>query len=149
MTLIRDYYAEHNATRDLADTIRRQMDDGHYAQARDGIGRLLVELEGHWAGEEGGLFAVMVDRYPEDFADYISPLIEEHRALAAFLRTLDVTDAGQRRAFAEQVLELHEHMLREEDSLFPASVVTFDGDDWTRAIAGWQQAHPGLELIPD
>ncbi|SDB98591.1 Hemerythrin HHE cation binding domain-containing protein [Raineyella antarctica] len=148
-TLIRDYYAEHNGSRDLADRARRQMDEGRYDEAREHVTLLLAELEGHWAGEEGGLFAVMVDRYPDDFADYIRPLVEEHRALATFLRELDVTDAEHRAAFAAQVLELHEHMMREEDSLFPASVVTFDGEDWTRAIDGWQQAHPGRELIAD
>ncbi|WOP18992.1 hemerythrin domain-containing protein [Raineyella sp. LH-20] len=149
MTLIRDYYAEHDSARDLADRARRAMDAGEYAKARDEIARLAVELEGHWQGEEGGLFAVMVDRYPDDFADYIGPLVEEHRALAGFLQALDVTDAAHRRAFADQVAELHEHMLREEDSLFPASVVTFVGEDWTRAIDGWQSAHPDRELIAD
>ena len=147
--LIRDYYAEHNASRDLADAARRDMDVGRYAEARDKVARLLTGLQSHWEGEEGGLFAVMVDRYPDDFADYIRPLVEEHRQLAEFLRTLDVTDAGHRQAFAEQVHELYEHMLREEDSLFPASVVTFDGADWTRAMDGWQQAHPGMEMIAD
>lgn len=149
MTLIRDYYAEHNSSRDLADAARRAMDAGAYDTAREEIARLAAELESHWQGEEGGLFAVMVERYPDDFADYIAPLVAEHRALAEFLRGLDITDAVHRKAFADQVLELHEHMLREEDSLFPASVVTFDGEDWTRAIDGWQSAHPDRELIAD
>lgn len=147
--LIRDFYAEHNASRDLADAARREMDAGDYDKATEHVALMRTELESHWAGEENGLFAVMVDRYPEDFADYIHPLVEEHRALAAFLRDFDVNDPAHRAAFAAQVPELHEHMLREEDSLFPASVVTFDGEDWTRAIDGWQQAHPGRELLPD
>lgn len=148
-TLIRDFYAEHNATRDLADAARRAIDAGDHDTARAQVRRLLADLESHWAGEENGLFAVMVEDYPEDFADYIRPLVEEHRALAAFLRDLDVTDPAHQRAYAAQVRELHEHMLREEDSLFPASVVTFTGEDWTRAIDGWQRAHPGKELLPD
>lgn len=148
-TLIRDFYAEHNATRDLADAARRSIDAGDLETARERIRQLLVDLESHWAGEENGLFAVMVEHYPEDFADYIHPLVEEHRALSAFLRGLDVGDPEHQRAYADQVRELYEHMLREEDSLFPASVVTFTGADWTRAIDGWQQAHPGQQLLTD
>ncbi|AYG79405.1 hypothetical protein DWB77_01519 [Streptomyces hundungensis] len=38
--------------------------------------------------------------------------------------------------------ELHEHIAREEDGLFPASLTALSGDEWDRSMAAWRAAHP-------
>ena len=36
-----------------------------------------------------------------------------------------------------------EHIAKEEDGLFPASLTGLDGDEWDAAMAAWREAHPG------
>jgi hemerythrin-like domain-containing protein len=42
---------------------------------------------------------------------------------------------------------LREHIAKEEDGLFPASLPTLDGEQWDEAMAAWRQAHPGARMI--
>ena len=44
----------------------------------------------HWQGEENGIFFVMAAR-EQQYADYVRPLIAEHRELAQLLASVDVT----------------------------------------------------------
>ena len=64
------------------------------------------------------------------YADYIAPLVAEHRQLAELLSTVDVADAADQERIRVAVLELLEHISREEDGLFPASLTTLTGADW-------------------
>ena len=43
--------------------------------------------------------------------------------------------------------DLHEHIAKEEDGLFPASLTELDGEDWDTAIDAWHRAHPGQPMI--
>ena len=45
--------------------------------------------------------------------------------------------------------QLSEHIGKEEDGLFPASVVTMSGVEWDASVAAWAEAHPGEAMIPD
>ncbi|MET7856158.1 hypothetical protein ABZS81_02775 [Streptomyces sp. NPDC005318] len=40
--------------------------------------------------------------------------------------------------------ELHRHIAKEEDGLFPVSLTALTGDDWNRAMAAWRDAHPDV-----
>ena len=42
-----------------------------------------------------------------------------------------------------------EHISREEDGLFPATLVTLSGPQWDESIAAWEAAHPGRRLRTD
>jgi hemerythrin-like domain-containing protein len=108
---------------------------------------MAVSLAAHWQGEENGLFRVM-QREPE-FADYIAPLIEEHRELAELLATVDVSDAMDQRRIRLAVAELQEHISKEEDGLFPASLTALSGRDWDEAMTAWHDAHPGADMMSD
>jgi hypothetical protein len=44
---------------------------------------------------------------------------------------------------------LTEHISKEEDGLFPASVVTLGGAEWDASVAAWSEAHPGEKMITD
>jgi iron-sulfur cluster repair protein YtfE (RIC family) len=145
--LIRDYIAEHEHVTDLGGDAVRALDVGDVEKARRCIEEMAVLLAAHWQGEENGIFRVM-QREPE-FADYIAPLVEEHRELADLLATVDVGDAIDQRRIRLAVTELHEHISKEEDGLFPASLTTMSGRDWDESIAAWHDAHPGAELMSD
>ncbi|MFD7233363.1 hemerythrin domain-containing protein [Streptomyces sp. NPDC059881] len=69
-------------------------------------------------------------------------LEHEHRHLDQLLDTVELDDANDRRRFIEAVEELHHHIAKEEDGLFPASLTALTGDDWNQSIAAWHKAHP-------
>lgn len=93
------------------------------------------------------MFAAM--RKDELFSQHIEPLVRDHRELAALLESVDLDDQDDRVRLRPAVDELHDHIAKEEDGIFPASLTALDGDEWGRAIAAWQEAHPGQHLIAD
>lgn len=145
MPLLRDYTAEHEQAINLGGDAVRALDSGDLQRARELCDAMASELRSHWQGEEDGLFA-QLRTADELFADYIDPLVAEHRELDAFLRSVDLTDPADQDRFRTEVFALHDHIAKEEDSLFPASVTTLEGDQWDAAVAGWQRAHPGATL---
>jgi iron-sulfur cluster repair protein YtfE (RIC family) len=145
--LIRDYIAEHAQATDLAGDAVRAIDDRDYSKARRCVDAMTVGLRLHWKGEENGLFAIM--RRQTEYADYITPLVAEHRALERFLATVDVTNAQDQKRLRLEVTALEEHISKEEDGLFPASLTSLSGRDWDESMLAWHQAHPGEELISD
>jgi len=147
VSLIRDYIAEHERVTDLGGDAVRALDVGDLDKARRCIAEMAVLLAAHWQGEENGIFRVM--QREEEFAGYIAPLIDEHRQLAELLATVDVGNAADQRQIRHAVSELHEHISKEEDGLFPASLTALSGSDWDEAMAAWRDAHPGVEMMSD
>jgi iron-sulfur cluster repair protein YtfE (RIC family) len=141
MPLIRDYVAEHERATTLAGDAVRAIDRGDLASARRLLDELHAELRSHWQGEENGIFEVM--RPEPEYAAYIEPLVAEHRELSALLRSADLTDPTDQRRIRVAVAELDEHISKEEDGLFPASLIALTGKDWDAAMDAWQEAHPG------
>ena len=148
MLLIRDYVAEHERATDLGDDAIRAIDQGDVYAAREFISAMADALERHWKGEENGLFRVMAAR-EQDYADYVAPLIVEHRELAQLLATVDVSDPADQQRLRVAFEQLDEHISKEEDGLFPASVVTLGGAEWDQSVAAWSEAHPGETMITD
>lgn len=147
MPLIRDYIAEHERVTDLGGDAVRAIDRGDLELARRLLAAMAEELDSHWQGEENGIFRVM--QHEEQYADYIAPLVEEHRELAGLLAKVDVSDPQDQERVRAAVLELHEHISKEEDGLFPASLTALSGAEWDTAMAAWQDAHPGTSMIAD
>ena len=147
VSLIRDYIAEHEVATDLGGDAVRAIDAGDLDKAQGCIQQMAARLAAHWQGEENGIFRVM--QREEEFAGYIAPLIDEHRELAELLGTVDVSDPADQQRIRVAVKELHEHISKEEDGLFPASLTALSGRDWDEAMAAWHDAHPGAELISD
>ena len=121
------------------------MDRGDYDRPRELLAGMAEELRSHWRGEENGLFAVM--RGDDLYAEHIAPLVREHRELDALLESVDLSDSGDRDRMRKAIFDLREHIAKEEDGLFPASLTALDGDAWDAAIAAWQEAHPGQSMI--
>lgn len=147
MPLLRDYIAEHERATNLGGDAVRALDRGDHEGARSLLAAMGEELRSHWRGEEEGLFAVM--GRDELYAEHIGPLVREHRELEALLESADLADAGDRDTVRKAVFDLHEHIAKEEDGLFPASLTALSGEEWDAAIAAWERAHPGRELIGD
>ncbi|MYW12108.1 hemerythrin domain-containing protein [Streptomyces sp. SID2563] len=142
--LIKEFIAEHESVTDTAGAALRALDDGDRALVPDLVARMERELVAHWQGEERGLFAVM-SADPE-YAGYIAALVREHRELGAFLRGIDLSSAEDIARLREAVVELHHHIAKEEDGLFPASLTALTGDEWDRAMRAWREAHPAQGL---
>ena len=145
MPLIRDYVAEHERATTLGGDAVRALDHLDLDHARELLAELLEELRAHWAGEENGLFAVMSP--DPEFAAYIEPLVAEHRELDALLAHADLADPDVRRQVRVAIHDLDEHISKEEDGLFPASLIALSGSDWDAAMAAWQEAHPGQQPL--
>ena len=145
--LIRDYIAEHEHVLDLGERALEEMGRGELDDAQATVDQMRAELRSHWQGEEDGVFALM--RGDELYRQHIDPLIAEHRELDELLRTMDVRDEHQLAVLQEQVAELRVHISKEEDGIFPVTLVEFSGPEWDAAIDAWQRAHPGQQLIQD
>ncbi|MFI7382363.1 hemerythrin domain-containing protein [Streptomyces sp. NPDC049813] len=138
--LIKEFIAEHERVTDAAGDALRALEAGDPQRARALVEAMAGELTAHWRGEEEGLFRVM--REDPEYAPYIAALETEHRELDALLPALDLTEPDGVRAFTEAVRELHRHIAKEEDGLFPASLTALSGDEWDASMAAWRAAHP-------
>ena len=145
--LLRDYIAEHERAMNRGGDAVRALDRGEHERAGELLAAMAEELWSHWRGEENGLFAVM--GRDQLYADYIAALVREHRELEALLESVDLSDSHDRDRVRRAVFDLHEHIAKEEDGLFPASLIRLDGDEWDAAMAAWQEAHPGRSMIGD
>ena len=145
MPLIQDYIAEHDHAVDVSADAVRAIDAGNLDRARTLLAELARDLKAHWKGEEDGLFSVLLDQ--ELFEDHLRPLIREHRELEQLLAEVDLADPEDQARISEAVAELREHIIKEEDGIFPASLTALAGDEWDSAIAAWHAAHPGERMI--
>lgn len=146
--LIRDYIAEHEEVTELGARVLEVLGRGDAAGAAALVARMRELLLAHWQGEEEGVFAVMSEA-DAMYADYVAPLMAEHRTLDAFLGSIDLERPEHVTRLKRELAELGEHISREEDGLFPATLVTLSGPAWDVAIDAWHRAHPGAELISD
>jgi iron-sulfur cluster repair protein YtfE (RIC family) len=121
------------------------IDRGELDQARKLLGEMAIELVAHWQGEETGLFRVMAR--DDMYAEHIDPLVREHRELDELLATVDITEADGQQAIRDAMFDLREHISREEDGIFPASLTALSGDEWDASIEAWHAAHPGKHMI--
>lgn len=137
--LLRDYIAEHEHVTDLSADLGIALRRGDLGAARALVTDIARELESHWRGEEGGLFAEM--RGDDAYRGYIDELISEHRELRDLLATADLATAEDRDRVTAAMEDLFAHIAKEEDGLFPASLTALSGEQWDRSMAAWQDAH--------
>jgi iron-sulfur cluster repair protein YtfE (RIC family) len=145
--LIRDYIAEHELVVALGLRALEEAGRGALGDAQETVAQMRAELLSHWQGEEEGVFAVM--RTDDLYREHIDPLIAEHRELDALLARLDITSAEDRARLRHEMDELLVHISKEEDGIFPVTLVELSGPEWDVAIAAWERAHPGRTLIVD
>lgn len=148
MPLIRDFIEEHEQVADLGDDALRALERDDVGRARRSVALMSEILASHWQGEEAGVFTVMSET-DDSYAEYVGVLVGEHRSLAAFLDVIDVELPAHRERLRFEIEALREHIGREEDGLFPATLTALTGDQWDRSIQAWKDAHPGEAMIED
>ncbi|WP_218025103.1 hemerythrin domain-containing protein [Nocardia jejuensis] len=139
MPLIKEFIAEHEAVYNLSGDIRRALEQFDIDTARAQVADIQQQLHAHWAGEEQGLFTVM--REDPECADYIDALEAEHRDMTAVLSGADLMTAEGREQVLASLASLWPHIEKEEDGLFPMSLTTLSGEQWTAAIDAWERVH--------
>jgi hemerythrin-like domain-containing protein len=91
--------------------------------------RLLELLEPHTAVEERGLFAAMAG----EFGEHVASLESDHRRIEAALEEIAAGPQlllGWTKRLDAAVAELFEHILREQDGLFPAALSVLTPRQW-------------------
>jgi iron-sulfur cluster repair protein YtfE (RIC family) len=135
---------EHDRLRELSEHIRRHLDSGDVAGAREHFRQLLVVLGPHVAKEEGALFPRLA--VEPELAEHVSVLEGEHAGLYDAVDDLDDHPAAAPGTWREGVLsllsDLDRHMYKEDFGLFPAALATLAGQDWDD-VDRWEREHLG------
>ena len=96
--------------------------------------RITEILQPHTAVEEHGLFPAMTEEFP----DHVDALEREHRVVEAVLAeaaTVTPTDPTWPQRLLAALDLLREHILKEQDGMFPASLTVLDTEAWERVEA--------------
>jgi hemerythrin-like domain-containing protein len=119
---------EHLALLELSGDVRRHLGAGDRSAARAALARAGELLDQHVRREEAGVFTALKEQ--GDFVDAVDDLEAEHDSFDAALTTLDETAPD----FADRVeallVELSEHIDKENLGVFPVAVVTLGASGW-------------------
>ena len=121
--------SEHDQIREVAREASAAARAGDHRGAVVAAGRLLAALEPHTRIEEQGLFPAMA----HEFGEHVGALTDQHRQLESALRALAAESAplsGWQDRLTVALAELFEHILREQDGLFPASLSVLTARQW-------------------
>lgn len=119
---------EHYALLDEAHLIRKAMAAGDRDAAYERVRHLVDHLATHVRREEQGLFTAL--RELSEYVEEVDVLENEHRALDAGIAALDPAGPGFEQAVSLLLLELDDHIERENLGIFPVSVVTLGARGW-------------------
>ncbi|MEZ0580543.1 hemerythrin domain-containing protein [Nocardioides sp. MH1] len=130
---------EHYHLLDEAHRIRRMMAAGDRERARQLLDDLVGHLDVHVRREEAGIFRALRER--NDYLDEVEALEREHDAFDAAITALDPGRPDFERSVSRLLVELDEHVERENLGIFPVSVVTLGAKGWER-VARARSEHP-------
>ncbi|GGT07261.1 hemerythrin [Streptomyces kurssanovii] len=126
---IEELTREHDTVVDLIGRVRSAHSDGDIPRMTELARQISAVLAPHTEVEEHGLFPAMAT----DFPDHIAVLEAEHRRIEAVLaQAADGVpgDPGWPTALVEALAMLREHILKEQDGLFPASLTFLSPEQW-------------------
>jgi hemerythrin-like domain-containing protein len=131
---IAELTAEHDAVVTLVGKIRISMPGQRRQDVVTSCRQILAILGPHTVVEEEGLFPEMAVEFP----DHIEVLRSEHREIEKVLT--EAADGFPDDPTWPDRLEgvlflLREHILKEQDGVFPAALVGLDTDQWERVEA--------------
>jgi hemerythrin-like domain-containing protein len=139
VTVIGDLTREHDAVVNLVADVRAAAEGGDLV-AVAGLARAIAAVLGpHTAVEEHGLFPALVG----EFGEQIAVLEAEHRHIEAVLAeaaTATPTDPAWPARLLAVLHVLREHILKEQDGVFPAALAALRTADWERIEAVRAQA---------
>jgi hemerythrin-like domain-containing protein len=122
--------AEHDTIVDLMAHVRHALARDDRDSAAQSCRQMLTVLGPHTSVEEQALFPAM----RAEFTDQIDQLRAEHREIEAVLAA-EPTDPDWPVRLLAALHQLREHILKEQDGVFPASLAILTPDDWERLDA--------------
>lgn len=129
LAAIAELTAEHDAVVTLSGQVRRALATGDLDAAADGARSIGAVMTPHTAVEEGALFPAMEG----EFGEHVQRLFGEHRVVEAVL-TESVertpTDPTWPQRLGEMLDLLREHIIKEEDGVFPAALTVLEPTQW-------------------
>ncbi|WP_030166154.1 hemerythrin domain-containing protein [Spirillospora albida] len=124
---IRQLTDEHELVVNLIGDVRSAHRAGDRELMRDLARRISAVLVPHTAVEEEGLFPAL----DGDFHEHIDALIEEHRVIdAALAEAAAGTAPGWERRLLDALGVLRQHILAEQDGVFPAALANLGTPQW-------------------
>lgn len=120
---------EHDQVVNLIGHVRAAHARGDVAAMAAAARRIASVLGPHTVVEEKGLFPALADEFP----DHVARLTGEHRHVERVLgEAADAvpTDPGWPARLLETLRLLREHILAEQDGVFPAALSRLDAADW-------------------
>jgi hemerythrin-like domain-containing protein len=136
---IAELTAEHDAVVTLSGQVRRALRDVDLDLAALGTRAIVAVLRLHTAVEEGALFPAMA----RDFGDHIDGLVDVHRQVEQVLaESADRTpsDPSWPRRLEQTLVMLREHIIKEQDGVFPAALATLSAEQWDQVDAARAEA---------
>lgn len=131
ITLIDELTREHEALVAMMAPMRAQLASGDLAGLASACRGMLRTLGPHTLVEEEGLFPLLREDYPEQTL----ALQAEHRSVERALAQAEAgvpTDPAWPQQVRDVLFALREHILKEQDGVFPAALATLDADQWER-----------------
>lgn len=126
---------EHVEIQNLCGDTRRHVERGDLASAVRTVRALDRLLRVHNAVEESSLYPAMT--HFEEYADQAGVLYDEHDdvdiVIADALSRADDPASVDWKVVLDSFEVLYEHIIREDNGLFPAAAIALDTDDWERA----------------
>jgi hemerythrin-like domain-containing protein len=127
-------YREHDSVVAIIPQIQTSLAGQRLEDVAKSCQKILAILAAHTVVEEEGLFPEMTDEFP----DHIEVLRSEHREIEKVLG--EATDGiPDDPTWPERLVDvlflLREHILKEQDGVFPAALVALDAEQWERIEA--------------
>lgn len=129
ITAIGQLTEEHDAIVAVMSHVRLALDAGQVDAAAHWSRRISTLLGPHTTVEEEGLFPALSDEFP----DHVATLVGEHRVVEAVLAEAadsTPTDPTWPHRVTEALYLLREHILKEQNGMFPAALTSLDPVDW-------------------
>lgn len=137
---IAELTAEHDLVVELSRQVRAALRAGDLDAAAEQSRAVAAVLEPHTAVEEGALFPALA----ADFGDHVAALEAEHRLVESVLAESaegTPSDPSWPERLDRALYLLREHILKEQDGVFPAALAHLDPTQWealeaVRAVVG-------------
>ncbi len=129
VTAIRELTREHDMVVNLMGAVRAACAAGDVARTAQLARQIAAILGPHTQVEEHGLFPALVGDFPQQ----VAALEAEHRRVEAVLAEAGAAAPADPAwpGRLSSVLELlRDHILKEQDGVFPAALSTLSGADW-------------------
>ncbi|HVV22602.1 MAG TPA: hemerythrin domain-containing protein [Pseudonocardiaceae bacterium] len=137
---------EHEAVVNLIGDVRTATAHNDVAAIARTARRIATILGPHTQVEELGLFPALTDEFP----DHIAALRLQHRQIEAVLHEAaehTPTDPAWPRRLHDTLEMLREHILAEQDGVFPAALAGLNPSDWDAVDAARARAGSALRRV--